>query len=51
MLYVQLLRLEAERYRELARHATDRREKEEDEDLATVLDEVAIEAEEKETAG
>ena len=51
MFYAQLLRLEAERYRVLASHAANRQEKEEDEDLAEVLDEVAVEAEEKETSG
>jgi len=49
--YGQLLRLEAERYRELARHAATRQEQREDEDLAEVLDEVATDAEEKETSG
>jgi len=51
MLYAQLLRLEADRYRDLARHAPDVKAKEENEDLAEVMDEVANEVEEKESAG
>ena len=51
MYYVLLLRQEAERYRDLARHAADPEAQEECQDLAEVIEEVASELEEKVTAG
>ena len=51
MQYVQLLRQEADRYRDLARHAADRNAKQECEDLAEVMEEVATEIEDKVSAG
>ncbi len=51
MLYVLLLREEAEHYRELASKASDPRQEEECKDLAAVLDEVASDIEEKIGAG
>jgi len=51
MLYVQVLRDEAERYRDLAKHAGNTNEKKECEDLAEVIEEVAAEIEDKMVAG
>lgn len=51
MFYAQLLRQEADRYRVIAKHTTDRTVQEENRDLAEVMEEVANEVEEKESAG
>lgn len=51
MFYAQLLRQEADRYRSIATHTTDRKVQEENEDLAEVMEEVANEVEEKESPG
>jgi hypothetical protein len=51
MFYVQLLRMEAERYHQLASQATDPKSHDEAEDLAEVMEEVAIEVEEKLSGG
>ena len=51
MFYAQLLRLEAERYRFIATHTVDPKAQEENEDLAEVMEEVANDIEEMETAG
>lgn len=51
MLYVQLLRQEADRYRDLAKHAADQNAQKECEDLAEVMEEVAAEVEDKVSSG
>lgn len=51
MFYVQYLRQEAERYRNLAAKSKDPKSKDECKDLAQVLEEVAVEVEDKENAG
>lgn len=51
MLYVQLLRQEAERYRDLAKQSADTEARKECEDLAEVIEEVAAEVEDKIAAG
>ena len=51
MFYVQLLRMEAERYHQLAAQATDATSHDDAEDLADVIEEVATEIEEKLSGG
>lgn len=51
MFYVLLLRQEAERYRDIAKHAADRKSHDENEDLAEVMEEVANDVEDKESSG
>lgn len=51
MFYVQFLRQEAARYRALAAMAPDPKSEEECKDLAEVLEEVALEVEDRENAG
>ena len=51
MFYVHYLRQEAQHYRDLAAKAKDPKTHDECEDLAEVLEEVAVEVEDKESAG
>lgn len=51
MIYVNALRQEAEKYRDLARQAADADSRRECEDLAEVIEEVAMEVEDRESSG